>query len=264
MRRGQKPELIFMDEVFLGVNLSADYCAEHEWGIKGLKQDFGLNDDISVYGIAKRATTRVPENLAWVEFSSKYSYSSWDVKEGRAKKAGDVKLKNAGFALDMWFGDDPSVRIVGNRELYGVGLRAAWSEDDLAVVSSDVEQQKLLKVLFDEIKKSNAVVTWGASLPVFENPGIVLAIADRIPESVRNMWQTSDAEYHQLRKDFDATGIEKLLAKAGKRYYSLRPSREKDGSLKFWLNPQEQKSTISAGTLLNSCRRGQRTRVRFQ
>jgi len=229
-----------MDEVFLGVNLSADYCAEHEWGTKGLKQDFGLNDDISVYGISKRIATRAPENIAWVEFSSKYSYSSWDVREGRAKKAGDVKLKNAGFALDMWFGDDPSVRIVGNRELYGVGLRAAWSEDDLAVVSSDVEQQKLLKVLFDEIKKSNVVVTWGASLPVFENPGIILAIADRIPESVRNMWLTSDAEYHQLRKDFDATGIEKLLAKAGKRYYALRPTREKDGGLKFWLNPQEQ------------------------
>lgn len=35
MREGHNNGILWLDETFVGVNLGADYCAEHEWGIGG-------------------------------------------------------------------------------------------------------------------------------------------------------------------------------------------------------------------------------------
>src|SRR5271156_937305 len=87
MRRGQKPTLIYDTNrphprantfkpeenkgLFLGVCLSADYCAEHEWGIKPLQTMFGIPQDDQVFGLKRRQITQVSSNLRWVEFKSK-------------------------------------------------------------------------------------------------------------------------------------------------------------------------------------------------
>jgi hypothetical protein len=46
MRKGHEPALFFphieaekLSDVAIGFNLSSDHCAEHEWGIKGLKRE---------------------------------------------------------------------------------------------------------------------------------------------------------------------------------------------------------------------------------
>ena len=45
MRAGfNNAEVLFHEGEFVGVNLGADYCSEHEWGIGKIKQAFGISD----------------------------------------------------------------------------------------------------------------------------------------------------------------------------------------------------------------------------
>lgn len=240
MRRGSKPEIVYDENrVVLGVNLSADFCAEHEWGIKDIRDAFGLSDETTVYGLKRRQITRVPKGFAWVGFPSKYFVSKFDVERGKAKKTGDVKLANEGFVYHDWYYEEPE-KLVLNTELYGIGLRGAWSDDDFAAISSDPEDIKALKEIFNEFGKLNIAICFSAALPAFDNAGLVFAIADRLPQSVTEDWFQYDYNQHQLRLEVQLTGIEELLKNAGKGYYALSPRRRDDGSVWYWLNPYEQ------------------------
>jgi hypothetical protein len=248
MRRGSKPELIYDVErstngprELLGINLSSDYCAEHEWGIKDIREAFGLPDKDTVYGLKKRKITRVPKTLAWVKYVSTWYVSRLDVERGLAKKVGDTKITNEGFVLHDWYHEEPD-KMALNSELHGVGLRAAWSEDDFAVISNDLGEIAALREIFDEIQKKNTCIFFGGGGP-FQNSALVIAIADRLPKEITEDWFQYDYEQQQIKKEFEATGIEKLLAAAGKRYYALSPRRRDDGSLWYWLNPCEQHKT---------------------
>jgi len=58
MRRGYDSEFLTSDNgEIVGINFGADHCAEHEWGIKGIKQSFKLNDEETIFGINKRSVT---------------------------------------------------------------------------------------------------------------------------------------------------------------------------------------------------------------
>lgn len=248
MRRGSKPELIYDVErstngprELLGVNLSSDFCAEHEWGIKDIREMFGLPTGDTVFGLAKRKITRVPKIFAWVKYVSTWYVSRYDVKRGLAKKVGDKKITNEGFVLHNWYPEEPD-KMGLNSELYGVGLRAAWSDDDFAVVSNDLGEISAIREIFDEIKKENACIFFGGAAP-FSNASLVIAIADRLPANVTEEWFKFDYDQNEIKKEFAATGIEKLLEDAGKRYYALSPRRRDDGSLWYWLNPMEQNRT---------------------
>jgi hypothetical protein len=245
MRRGSKPALIY-DEVrknadgkplLLGINLSSDFCAEHEWGIKDIKEAFGITE--KGYGLKRRQITCKPEGLMWTKFTSKYFVSSWDVKRGTAKKQGNITLHNEGFVFHDWYYREPD-KLALNSELSGVGLRGAWSEDDFAAISSNSDESAALKDIFTEFGKLNIAVCFSGALPAFDNPGLVFAIADRLPESVLDDWDKHDREQEQIKKEFAATGIEKLLKDAGCGYFALSPRRREDGSLWYWLNPSEQ------------------------
>lgn len=222
MRQGNKPQLIVNNDVVIGVNLGADFCAEHEWEISSLKQAFGISDNISVYGLKRRQISITPsKNLQWFDFSSiaGFVYHAY-CYQGGWKKLSDV-----------------------SRELseYHDSLRGAWSEQDFAVVSSNEAEVKALKEIFSQFARLNIVFTFGgARLSVFDNPGLVIAIADRLPKDVIEMWEKGDRERHEIRQEVDALGIEQLLKDRGKRYYALSPKRKLDGSLHFWLNPQDQ------------------------
>src|SRR5579863_6556852 len=245
MRRGSKPALIY-DEVrkdadgktlLLGVNLSSDFCAEHEWGIKDIKEAFGVNE--KGYGLKRRQITATPKGLAWVKYTAKTYMGRYDVERGLAKKVGDVTLKNEGFVFHSWYGLEPEKMAVSS-ELSGAGLRGAWSEDDFAAVSSRPEDIIALKEILSAFESKNIAICFSGALPAFDNPGLVFAIADRLPESVLDDWDKHDREQEQIKKEFAATGIEKLLKSAGCGYYALSPRRRDDGSLWYWLNPTEQ------------------------
>jgi hypothetical protein len=250
MRRGSKPALIYDEErkgadgklLLLGVNLSADFTAEHEWGIREIKEAFGLpeKDAEGVYGLARRRIACVPKGLMWAKYAAKHFMSSFDVRRGLAKKSGNITVRNEGFVYHDWYYEEPE-KLALNSELSGVGLRGAWSEDDFAAISSKPEEIEALREIYDEFGKLNIAICFSGALPAFDNPGLVFAIADRLPQAVLEDWYQHDVDQERIKNEVEASGIEKLLREAGKTYYALRPERQKDGSLKFWLNPMEQR-----------------------
>src|ERR1035437_400795 len=64
MRRGTSGAAIrrTADGRLESVNLGADYCAEHEWGIRRLEEDFGL-DPKAKPGIPRRKISKVPDTF---------------------------------------------------------------------------------------------------------------------------------------------------------------------------------------------------------
>ena len=243
MRRGNKPEIIVFSEQILGVNLSSDYCAEHEWGIKQIKREFGIPDDISVYGMPRRKITITPETVNWV------SYDKREEIDGKKQM-----VHYEGFVYRPWYYEQtpsqaaannseltiyrPWKRIIGDAPTPSLG--SAWSEGDFGVVSYDAETQKALKEIFENFATQNIVIMFAGTDTPFENPGLVIAIADRIPYDYVLAWYNADKDWHKVRKEVEAMGIEDLLKKAGRRYFALSPRRQEDGSIKFWLNPMEQ------------------------
>jgi hypothetical protein len=57
---GGDVEFLMDGEILTGVYLPADYCAEHEWGIKGLHESFGILNDVNVIGVDRYKANAVP------------------------------------------------------------------------------------------------------------------------------------------------------------------------------------------------------------
>ena len=217
MRRGLNPKLIVLDSenIPIGVNLSSDFAAEHEWGIKGLIDVFGLNQD-DVFGIDRRIIRRVPPGLK--EFDLNQTSGLYYLSYGDLMPEYQWELK---------------------KRKEEQSLRAAWDESSFGVVSDDPAEKKFLKELYGEFQKKNGVITFMRGMNI-ENPGLCLLIADRIPQNIRDGWYDADKDRHTLYEEMEKSGIEALLEERGKRYFALSPKRQKDGSVKYWLNPYDQ------------------------
>jgi hypothetical protein len=222
VRHGNNSGFLFGDDGVIALNLGSDYCAEHEWGIKGIRRDFGMKDD--GYGVERRRIRQLPQ-------TSRHFGQTWGWKELPSYKA-------AGFWLTHY-------RLDGEPRLeYGFyrdqTLWTGWSGEDLGAFSNEAKGQKRLRELFDAIERLDACI-WLGGGGVFENAGLVIGITSRLPKDVLVAWDKNDREHEKLMADAKATGIADRLKAAGKEYYALSPHREKDGSIVFFLNPQQQR-----------------------
>jgi len=217
----------------LAVNLGADYCAEHEWGIKKLYEAFGVKFEVGTYGIKKRKIRKVPKSLVWVKLidgRQGFAYRSYWFKSAEVSLIDDSDLKS----YEIF--DREKRKMKANP----VQLCCAWSDDDFACMSSDPTDIKYLREIFDQFQKKNIIFTFSNALPAFENPGLIIAIANRMPKEVADMLAKADKETHEIEKFVVKSGIRELLKAKGKGYFALSPKRWEDGSIKFWLNPYDQ------------------------
>lgn len=225
MRRGMKPNIVFENEKVIGVNLSSDFTAEHEWGIAKINDAFGI-DVKAAPGVSRRKINTVPNTLTWID-----------------------DRKSSGFVYRPWWVEKTleqiTKRVVNHEELHELAytpnpLRAAWSEDDFAVISSGPEQKKALREVYHAFESFDIGI-FLAGKQLFENAGLCITILSRLPQSIKDLWKSADEEADKLRKAFADSGIAELLTKKGKRWYALTPRKfDKDGELLMWLNPQEQ------------------------
>lgn len=225
MRQGRDNEILLIDGKLIGINLGADYCAEHEWGIAGIQSDFGM--DKSKLGLEGRKVSSCSPELIWLD---KHKLSTRD------------KTHWAG----LYFG-----YVHSNGEMGSIGsayvdtnLVTAWSEKDFAAISNDATKVSNLKEVFEAFQALDIAI-WRGGGGVFQNAGLCFGIASRLPKTVTDNWYTVDDDNRKLKAEVVTMGIEPLLKKAGKSYFALSPSRQKDGSIKFWLNPMEQRQNNS-------------------
>lgn len=254
MRQGRECSLLKEKDQVIGVNLGSDFCAEHEWGIDGIKRKFGINledknndrswweklkDSVSgptpVFGIDKRRITKGFDNLAKFECTiDKIDYSKPKSKKEKlnvycivVKRLWDQTLKYDHYINQMHW-----------RE--GVEIFGFWNEEYFLIGLTD---EKLRDDLYSAFEK-NDIAIWLGGGGVFQNARLVISIVSRLPKETIDAMEEIDRDHYELKKEAVNTGIYDTLKKAGKTYYALSP-RWKDKSkteVVFWLNPEDQKN----------------------
>lgn len=219
MRKAYNSSMVVTGGEVIAVNLGSDQCAEHEWGIKDLRKSFGCNDDPSAIGLERRKIGSAPAHLSW---------QSDGLNGG---------MRGMWCPQRPWRNDEP---YPPNFSDFRVGkLQAAWDEKSFAAFSSEKEEVAALQVVYEALQHGDGVL-WLGGGGIFQNAGLCVGIASRLPADVVQLWERKDSEDIKLKSAMLATGIESKLKAAGLRYFALSPAFKSDGSLHFWLNPYEQ------------------------
>lgn len=231
MRRTNNPQWLIKDGKFIGVGLGADFTAEHEWGIKDLKNHFGviigveslaqpiLRDDKTL-GIKRRIINEIPENLCFKE------------KDGLLA-----------IFCDWWYSKEDK-DIFDHSELRmhkDQKLCAAWDEKSFALVARKSEEQ-YMKTLWDAFQCKDILLFLGGPRGIIENAGLCFTVASSLPDQYGAELAEEDQKYIDLIKKAEATGIYELLKNAGKKWFWLGPEwdHRRPGEIMFWLNPYYQ------------------------
>ena len=248
MRRGREGKILYgEDGAVIAVSLGADFTAEHEWGIdriqgllgiKGasrvdlqlttmerLKEFFGLQKYDT--GIEARTMTKAPsvvDNLGTKGVKDKHSGLTFYGIGIREHYYFDREVDWKTYV--DWFNKD-------REELIG-----HWSGDRFLFMCPDKKVVQEFKDAFDRMD----IAVWVGGSGPFQNGGLVIAIASRVPQGLRDDMAAVDLDRIALQKAAHATGIYQKLKGAGKSYYALSPrwKDEAKSGVKFWLNPQEQ------------------------
>lgn len=248
MRAGMRPEWL-CDAVgrVVALNLGADFTAEHECGIKGLKRILGMDGQVEEYsrekpiytkphGIARRTITdgsqvklfeHKGEALLICQGEHYHKYLSENIERHGADAVWDRYIPGD---LRSWRAKD---------------LATAWDDSSFGVLAKKADVEKL-RELYQAFQANNIAVWLGARV-LFKNGGLVLCIADRAPSECLETMRAGDEDTEKLQAASDATGITKRLADAGKGYFACSPRWITDDMKKksahpvmYWLNPTEQ------------------------
>ncbi len=235
MRRGNGGSwLLKANGDLIGISLGADFTAEHEWGIKGIKSGFGISLDDKIFGIARRLISKVP------------------VEKIYFKETGTKSILI--FHNSRWFADDlkkTDKHPMIDRELrpYRDDLGTAWDETSFGIYVKDKKGKQYLKELYKTIIAGNVAI-WLGGGGVFQNAGLTIGIVNQIPDEGLKTLYEGDKKIYETDQVAKKTGIFEELKKAGKSYFALSPGsvlkNTKDGDVKtkysvmFFLNPHEQ------------------------
>jgi hypothetical protein len=235
-RIGNNPKILTNDDgTLVGVNIGADYCAEHEWGIKRIILEFRPNQKKSkkLLGAEFLRNKQFPQDsISFMEVDGYYCiyFDRFSHKFYANKITDYIKQYLNGELSYMKDKND---------------VCGAWCEKDFLIVLKNEEHFNTLREAFET--NDLMISTMGGG--VFQNGGLSFLIVSRIPEEVKQSWIDADLSNMSLENDVEKSNIRKILKKAGKRYYALSPRRiskkeMNDHNTKydfiFWLNPQEQ------------------------
>lgn len=268
MRRGHSDKQVITSEIVetadgrksggqvIGINLGWDFCAEHERGIKGLKQAFGIPDKAHRRGIRRliqgdivgadaRTVTKVPRELQLFELGG-YAYLIF--ADLRWMKREDLNEK---FFNDILEAD-------GDEELATAWYEGGSGSGQFGVrIKNDALNtgSMVLGQIYEAFKRRDAMIFSmgsGTNNP-FARAGLTIAIRSRVPEEWLKKMKEADEDYLNLQEASAKTGIEAKLKVADKRYFALSPRwassirRETTSQypVVYWLNPFEQRENNS-------------------
>jgi hypothetical protein len=242
MRRGSKPEwMVNLDNGdLIGVNLSADFTAEHEFGIKDLNSMLGIKDDPSVIGIERRRITPDPKVIFWNE----------DKDEASLVIASDRRSVRENSELKFYESYED-----GKKKKLKENLSAAWSNNDLGIRVSGEKNIKKLKQIYEAILAGDAAI-WLGGAGVLRNAGLVIGIISNMPAESLKVMADADSDRVRLNEASDNTGIIKKLQNFNTEhydkgsynspcgYFACSPAWNKNHDSKYkvvyWLNPMQQ------------------------
>jgi hypothetical protein len=221
-------------KLFCGINFGYDFCAEHEIGISGIRDAFGIktyagNPAVNSikkfigilkpqFGIGARKITKNPLEL---QFKQKGDFCG--IYYSSAKLFSDSVFEDGIRALS-WEMSKPR----------GNDVVCYWGDNSFMLVTTNHSNYQELKKGFVHLNMS--IFTVGEH-------GLVLCLPDVLDDKIKNDMHASDTNAWELRSKMEDSGIEKELKDAKKQYHAIHPEW-KDPAKKeicFWLNPCDQK-----------------------
>lgn len=221
------------DGKLCGANFGYDFCAEHEIGIAGIRESFGIktytgnsamNSIKKFFGVLKpalgleaRVITQRPATLQFMEKGNFYCiyYSTAKLstsvfEDGIKSLSWEMTAKPGGRDLVGYWGDN-SFMLITTNHLYFSELRREFEALNIAIFTAGKH-------------------------------GLVICIPSRVDIRTKTDMYASDFNTLELRKISDEIGIEQELIDAKKEFLGLKPGW-KDPATKtvwFWLNPKDQ------------------------
>ena len=231
------------------IDLGADFCAEHEWGNKEMRQAMCIPEDQKCDGLdyhtakapaGDKLITFVSKGNHFIIYNSIPSYYLRD-KERVAEYKKDISNgKRSELALLTWKGDkNPPI------------LATAWDGGEFGIIISKDAPVKLIefgKKLAKAIETGDFAVWFGGTGGnPFARSGLVVAITSLVPQEIKDYMVEAYADQRRLEKADKDTGVKKLLEKKGKKYFACSPRWADDTktSVKYWLNPMGQQNNES-------------------
>lgn len=252
MRPTPSSAAVVLDDVFVGINLGADYCAEHEWGIGRLNTELGVGTAGDI-GIESRRTKPLTDGQMVVFETALGAVLLCGVEARRAKRDGgpmvEVSAPSSFYTVTDKAGRESYKKLTpksGKKAIaqwaaQAAGFYSRWSEDSFAVTAiGDVAKAQLQEVA-EAARKGDLVVMLGGG-NAFANPGLCVFIESRVPAEAKEMMRTADEKAIRLKAAAEATGIAEVLRQHGRLYYALSPRwvDDTEAQLLFWLNPRDQ------------------------
>jgi len=225
--------IIEHDDIFIGISLGYDYCSEHEWGIKGIRRQFGIPESSKKnMGVDNRVITATPKAV----YLNNESKKEEPIELLFFKKS---KKKDNSYAI-LWVGSsysEPLDRLPNELKNYKDDLDwneewgeknpehkkdfvvTAWDEGSFGVAVKGEKEVKLLECLYEQFKVYNVVISRlniSGDNP-FANASLSLLIKDRIPQEGLDSWYAADKELYD-REDYEKKiGMKKIIEKHGNK-----------------------------------------------
>lgn len=232
MRRGRKPFALEGDE-FIGFSLGSDYCAEHEWGIEGITEAFGLGgaNPQKKLGIRRYKVSRIPaKGLQLIEDEGSITLLYH-------RYFGD--LKNLPQDLDFYSDEE---------------LVAAWDSNSFGIRARGDAKGNLV-ALYEAFKTYDVAIWLGGGSGPFENAGLAIAIVSRVPNELNDQMREEHMKWKRLKEAEDEvekkTGLMKKLRDSGCQFFACKAGFRGDAKIPtkypivYFLNPCKQNKNRS-------------------
>lgn len=224
------------DGVPFAINLGADYCAEHEWGIAGIRWMLGCPDDVDGlkrYSSTRKETellpylgTRTIKGIFYLVLSTYTPY--FHTEDGKF---------------------DPRTRrelTISDEQKWS----AAWCENEFGIAvdkKSDSDVFAFVKTIQKHIEKGDIACWFGGveARNPFSRAGLVIGIPSLTPKEIDEAMVKAHDDERALKAADGATGIQTLLKKKmGNVFHNCSPrwvDRDRDKSCTkhpviYWLN----------------------------
>jgi len=220
-KASQNYGLLIVDDVFIGIALGYDYCAEHEWGIKDLKRICGIPEgNKDNMGIRCRTITKAP-NIIFKEetykkkrFAVLYTGLNFRSQEDNEKYI-PHDFKNYKESLiwnEKWNKEHPDRECRDN-------IITAWDGGSFGIAvmgDNEVEYLKELKTAIETLNLTIAITSLRAVNP-FAGSSLCLLITNRIPQELIDDMYNADKEYYDREDYEEKIGMKEIIKNHSKQ-----------------------------------------------
>lgn len=197
----QDKHIIEHQGIKIGFSLGYDYCAEHEWGINGLKRLFGIpkcsKENMGING------RKITQYFKKSPFDFEYQKLNFQSSDSKA-------------ILYVGNPDHIPLEMKGYENLKE-DLMCAWCDNSFGIAVKGKENVKFLSEIYQEFLNLNIIFASISGSSIFSNSPLAIMIADRVPEEFSQAMYLVDKVYFDLIDYEKEIGMTEIKEKYGNK-----------------------------------------------